>query len=88
MCLAIPGLVIQIYEENDTIMGKVNFGGVIKEVCLIYLPDLTVGDYALVHAGFAISKVDVAAAEATLKMFADLGILDDELANLENDGDS
>lgn len=87
MCLAVPGRVIQIYEENDTVMGRVNFGGVVKEVCLIYLPDLAIGDYALVHAGFAISRVDESAAEATLKMFAELGMLDAELNELKNEGD-
>lgn len=82
MCLAVPGQVERIYEENDTRMGKVNFGGVLKDVCLAYLPDIAVGDYALVHVGFAISQIDEAAAQATLRTFAELGMLQEELAEL------
>ena len=83
MCLAIPGRVEEIYEENDTRMAKVNFGGVVKEVCLAYLPDILVGDYALVHVGFAINQIDEVAAKETLQTFAELGLLDDELAELK-----
>ena len=82
MCLAVPGKVERIYEDKGTRMGKVNFGGVLKEVCLAYLPDINVGDYTIVHVGFAISKVDEASAQATLKTFAELGLLDEELEEL------
>ena len=80
MCLAIPGRVERIFEENGTIMGKVNFGGVVKDVCLIYLPEIQVGHYALVHVGFAISQIDEAAALETLRLFEQLGMMDEELA--------
>ena len=80
MCLAIPGRVERIFEEYGTVMGKVNFGGVVKDVCLIYLPDIHVGDYALVHVGFAISQIDEAAALETLRLFEQLGMMDEELA--------
>ena len=63
-------------------MGKVNFGGVVKEVCLAYLPEIQVGDYAIVHVGFAISQVDEASAEETLRTFDQLGLLEEELAEL------
>lgn len=82
MCLAVPGQVERIYEENDTRMGKVNFGGVVKDVCLVYLPEIAVGDYALVHVGFAISRIDEAAAQATLRTFEELGMMEDEIAEL------
>jgi hydrogenase expression/formation protein HypC len=60
-------------------MGKVNFAGVVKEVCLEFLPELVVGDYALVHVGFALSKVDEEAARETLAMFEEMGRLAEEL---------
>ncbi len=60
-------------------MGRVNFGGITKEVCLAYLPDIGVGDYTIVHVGFAISKIDEESAQKTLRMFHDLGILEEEL---------
>jgi hydrogenase expression/formation protein HypC len=85
MCLAVPGLVESIDESSGTRMGRVNFGGVVKDVCLAYLPDITVGDYAIVHVGFAIAKVDEASAQATLRTFAELGLLEEGLAELRGD---
>ena len=82
MCLAVPGKVESIFQKHDIPMGKVNFGGVVKEVCLIYLPEIEVGDYALVHVGFAISRLDEAAAQATLQTFEELGMMEQELAEL------
>jgi len=84
MCLAVPGQIEEVYEANHTRMAKVNFGGVIKEVCLACLPEIKVGDYALVHVGFAISQIDEAAAQKTLRMYEELGVLEDELAELRN----
>jgi hydrogenase expression/formation protein HypC len=80
MCLAIPGRVEQIYEQNGMRMGKVNFGGVVKDVCLAYLPEIVVGDYTIVHVGFAISRVDEASAQETLKSFREMGLLEKELS--------
>ncbi len=88
MCLAVPGCIQQIYEDHQTLMGKVNFGGVVKEICLIYLPDMVVGDYVLVHAGFAISQIDEQAALATLEMFAKLGNQEELLAELNPECDT
>jgi hydrogenase expression/formation protein HypC len=85
MCLAVPGQVESIHEEHGTRMGRVNFGGVVKEICLAYLPDIAVGDYTIVHVGFAISKIDEASALATLRTFADLGLLEEGLAELRGD---
>lgn len=79
MCLAVPGRVESISHEGLVRMGKVNFGGVVKKVCLEYVPEIAVGDYALVHVGFAIGVVDEQSAHETLKLFAEMGLLDEEL---------
>lgn len=79
MCLAVPGRITDVWEAQGTRMAMVDFDGIRKEICLAYLPDVEVGDYAIVHVGFAISKVDEASARETLQMFRDLGILDEEL---------
>jgi len=86
MCLAVPGRVNEIFEDKGTRMGKVNFGGVVKKVCLAYLPDIEVGDYTIVHVGFAISRIDEASAQQTLKTFDELGLLGDELEELRETG--
>ena len=85
MCLAVPGRVESIRDDDGTLMGRVNFGGVVKDVCLAYLPEIAVGDYTIVHVGFAISKIDEASALATLKTFEELGLLEEELAELRED---
>jgi hydrogenase expression/formation protein HypC len=72
MCLGIPGKITEIYERNDFLMGKIDFSGVIKEICLAYVPEAKVGDYALVHVGFAISLMDEDEATETLKLIRDL----------------
>ncbi len=82
MCLAVPGQVQQIFHDNGTRMGKVNFGGVVKTVCLAYLPDIQIGDYTIVHVGFAISQIDEESAQRTLRTFEELGLLQDELEEL------
>jgi hydrogenase expression/formation protein HypC len=81
MCLAIPGRVEEITSDGLIRMGRVNFGGVVKRVCLDYVPEIVVGDYAIVHVGFAISKVDEATAEETLATFRAMGVLEEELAS-------
>lgn len=78
MCLAVPGRVESVYDADGARMGRVNFGGVIKDVCLAYLPDIAAGDYAIVHVGFAISKIDEATALETLRTFESLGLLEEE----------
>ena len=80
MCLGIPGKVTAIWQESGTRMSTVDFGGTTKTVCLAYLPDLDIGEFAIIHAGFAISRLDENSAKDTLKMFAELGVLDEELA--------
>ncbi|CAN5498663.1 HypC/HybG/HupF family hydrogenase formation chaperone [soil metagenome] len=80
MCLGIPGKVIEIWEESGTRMATVDFGGTTKKVCLAYLPDMEIGEYTIVHAGFALNRLDEESANNTLAMFAELGFLDEELA--------
>jgi hydrogenase expression/formation protein HypC len=81
MCLALPGQILRIEEEDGVPMAEVNFGGVEKRVCLQYLPDAIVGEYVVVHVGFAIQRLDEASALATLANFTALGILDEELGD-------
>jgi hydrogenase expression/formation protein HypC len=80
MCLAIPGKVEEITTDGLLRIGRVNFGGVVKSVCLDYVPEIEVGDYAIVHVGFAISKIDEESAQATLATFREMGMLEEELA--------
>jgi hydrogenase expression/formation protein HypC len=83
MCLAIPGRVEEINAAGDLRMGRVNFGGVVKSVCLDYVPDVVVGDYTIVHVGFALSKIDEQSALETLELFRQMGALDEELESEE-----
>jgi hydrogenase expression/formation protein HypC len=80
MCLGIPGKVVTVREEHGTRMASVDFGGVTKSVCLAYVPEVCVGDYTIVHAGFAIARLDEAAARETLALFSEMGVLEEELA--------
>ncbi len=79
MCLGIPGKVVAVREEHGTRMATVDFGGVTKSVCLAYVPEVDVGDYAIVHAGFAITRLDETSARETLALFEQLGMLEEEL---------
>jgi hydrogenase expression/formation protein HypC len=83
MCLAIPGKVEEITTDGLIRVGRVNFGGVVKSVCLDYVPEVEVGDYTIVHVGFALSKIDEATAEQTLADFREMGMLDEELGSEE-----
>jgi hydrogenase expression/formation protein HypC len=77
MCLAIPGKVIEFHQTDGLRMSKVDFGGIAREACLEYLPEAEVGDYVLVHAGFAISKVDAEEAARTLQLLEEMGQFDE-----------
>jgi len=83
MCLAIPGKVEAITTEGDIRVGRVNFGGVVKNVCLDYVPEVEVGDYTIVHVGFALSKIDEETAQKTLAEFREMGVLEEELSGEE-----
>ena len=73
MCLAVPGRVESVRDDRGTPMGVVDFDGVDKEVCLAFLPEAAPGDYVIVHAGFAIAKLDENAAMETLAALRELG---------------
>jgi hydrogenase expression/formation protein HypC len=79
MCLGIPGKVIEIYERDGAHMGKADFDGIVKEICLEYLPEIEVGDYAVVHVGFAITRLDEESAMETLVLMKQMGVLKLEL---------
>ena len=79
MCLAIPGKVVEKFEADGVQMGKIDFDGITKSVCLAYVPDIKIGEYALIHVGFAIEKLDEKSALETLEMFRQLGVLEEEL---------
>jgi hydrogenase expression/formation protein HypC len=83
MCLAIPGKVEEITTDGLIRVGRVNFGGVVKSVCLDYVPEVEVGDYTIVHVGFALSKIDEETAEQTLRDFREMGMLEEELGSEE-----
>jgi hydrogenase expression/formation protein HypC len=75
MCLGIPGKVLSIRDDGGLRTGRVNFGGALKDVCLAYVPDVQVGDYVIVHVGFAISRVDEGEATKMLEILAQMGDL-------------
>jgi hydrogenase expression/formation protein HypC len=77
MCLGIPGKVLSTYREHDVLMGKVDFSGVCKRVCLEHVPDVTIGDYVLVHVGFALSRIDEAEARQVFDFLERLQQLDE-----------
>ncbi|MCB0243561.1 MAG: HypC/HybG/HupF family hydrogenase formation chaperone [Anaerolineae bacterium] len=80
MCLGVPGKVIEMSEDPlGMTMGKVDFSGIVKEVCLAYVPEVTLGDYVVVHVGFAISVVDEDEAQEVFEFLRQM----DELAELE-----
>ena len=83
MCLGIPGKVIDIYDTNNVLMGKVDFGGLVKEVCLAYVPEIVVGDYVIVHVGFAITQLDEESAQESLALLRQIRALDEELGEVE-----
>ena len=81
MCLAIPGKILEIYDREGLKMGRIQFGGIARNICLEYIPEAEVGDYALVHVGFAISKINEEEAARTYKLLEEMG----ELAELNGE---
>jgi hydrogenase expression/formation protein HypC len=78
VCLGVPGKVIQV--ENNALgipMGKVSFGGIVKEVCLAYVPEVQVGNYVVVHVGFAINTIDEEEAMEVFAMLKQMGEIDE-----------
>lgn len=78
MCLAIPGKLLEIMDDGHGVrMGRANFGGIVKQVCLEYTPEAQTGDYLLVHVGFALSKVDEEEAARTYQLLEEMKQLDE-----------
>ena len=86
MCLAVPGKVVEIWDEGELRMGRVDFSGVTRQACLAYVPEVKIGDYVLVHVGFALSRIDEQAAMETLQALAEIGQLDEAGAPPEDAG--
>lgn len=81
MCLGIPGKILEVREQDSLLMGKVEFGGIVKDICLAYVPETQVGDYVLVHVGFAISRIDEDEAReifSYIEQIEELGQLQDD----------
>jgi hydrogenase expression/formation protein HypC len=79
MCLAIPGKVLDTSEDHGVRSGRVEFGGIVRTVCLDFVPEAQAGDYVVVHVGFAISRVDREEAERTFEALEAMGVLESEL---------
>lgn len=80
MCLAIPGKIVEIQDVQELRAGRVQFGGIVRQVSLYFVPEANVGDYVMVHVGFAISRIDAEEAARTYKLLEELGVLGDELS--------
>jgi hydrogenase expression/formation protein HypC len=86
MCLGVPGKIVDIYENDGMKMGKVDFGGVVRETCLDFVPEAKLGDYAIIHVGFAINVLSEEEAQNTLEMLREIGQLGEELGLYEDGG--
>ena len=78
MCLAVPGKILEIYETNGLLMGRIDFGGVTREVCLSYVPEAKVGDYTIIHVGFALNLIDETEALETISLLEEISKQDFE----------
>jgi len=81
MCLAVPGRILSVEDRDGTLMSVVDFGGIKKDVCLEYIPDAEVGEYVVVHVGFALQRLDEESAKRTLAEFEHLGVLKEEFTD-------
>jgi hydrogenase expression/formation protein HypC len=77
MCLGVPGRIIDISDEQDMLMGRVDFGGVSRRVCLAHVPEVQPGDYVIVHVGFAIATVDEQEAQRVFEFLQAMGDIDE-----------
>jgi hydrogenase expression/formation protein HypC len=78
MCLGVPGKIIDIYRESGLLMGKIDFGGVTREACLEYVPEAVIGDYTIIHVGFALNIISESEAMETLAMLEEIDRLNEE----------
>jgi len=81
MCLAVPGKIIDIYETNGMKMGKIDFGGVVREACLEYVPEAQVGNYTIIHVGFALNLLSEQEAQEILSVLREIANVDDEIGS-------
>lgn len=79
MCLGVPGKIVEIHQAGGLKMGKVDFGGVMREACLAYVPEAQVGDYTVIHVGFAISRLSEEEAQASLETLREMVNLEEEI---------
>jgi len=79
MCLAIPGKIVDVFEKDGLKMAKVDYGGIFRETCLEYVPEAKVGEYCVVHVGFAISLLDETEAMESLELFKQISDIEEEL---------
>jgi hydrogenase expression/formation protein HypC len=81
MCLSVPGKIVEMYETDGIMMGKIDFDGVTRESCLAYVPEAKIGDYVLIHVGFALNLLSEEEAQETLDLFRQMeeaGLLDED----------
>jgi hydrogenase expression/formation protein HypC len=83
MCLAVPGKITEIYNLSGMKMGKIDFGGAIREVCLEYVPEAEVGDYAVIHVGFALNLISEEEAQESLKLLREIEDFNEEIGLTE-----
>ncbi len=81
MCLGIPGRIVEVYESGGLAMGKIDFDGVTREACLAYVPEARVGDYAIIHVGFALNVISEQEAQETLELLRQI----DDLSQAEDE---
>jgi hydrogenase expression/formation protein HypC len=81
MCLGVPGKIVEINEKNGLQMAKVDFGGIFREACLDYVPEAQVGDYCIIHVGFAISLLSESEAMETLELLKQIADIEEELGS-------
>jgi len=84
MCLAIPGKIVEIQEAGELRSARVQFGGIIRQVSLVFVPEANLGEYVMVHVGFAISRVDAVEAERTYQLLQEMGALEGELPPMDS----
>lgn len=85
MCLGIPGKILEVYQKGDLPMGKIEFGGIVKETCLAYTPEAQVGEYVIVHVGFAISRIDEAEAQEIFSYLDQIQAVGEEIGEPEGE---
>jgi hydrogenase expression/formation protein HypC len=86
MCLAVPGKILDVEEQNGHRTARVQFGGIVRQACLDFVPEADAGDFVMVHVGFAISRVDAEEAKRTYALLQQMGLLENEFGTLPEFG--